>query len=272
MKTTGRTIRLTDGPTGHFESRYFLLKPRAGFTCLWQCSGFGSGSSFAATLQDAGPPSTAQLADTSLGSAPVGIGGYANLDETDGRVTEQAYNVLVAARRCHWSLTLLFGPHALVRYSNLGLAFSLSFDPSEVSLAPVTPRMLNSTEAKAIGGSSGVLVAFASETQRSGFILSVKAVKAAGQGSTQPAQVEALAGSMTGWQRIGEPQPASLDDVPGYRLGVRWPGSDPQTGAIYVVSYDDFRYELIAVASAGQPQLATSLEHLVGSFRFLGHQ
>ena len=269
VKTTGKVIRLSGGPTSGYESRSFLLRPRAGFTCLWQCPGFGKGSSFSATLQYGGEPqSTAQLADTSRGDPPVGAGGWANLDETNGRILKQWCNVLVTSKRCHWSLTLLFGAHALVRYDNPVFAFSLSFDPNEAGFAPSCPRALDPGEAQAVGGTSGVLVALTSGAQDAGCVLGVQAVQGIRTPvALAPAQVEALGRSMDGWQTVGVPQPVTLAGVSGYRLGVRWPGSQPMVGAVYLLASGSHRYTLFAVTSPGHPRLARQLDRLVNSLR-----
>lgn len=266
VKASGHVIKLSGGPTNAGESRYFSLKPRAGFTYFWQCPGFGKRSSFSATLQYGWPQSTAQLADIGQGDQPAGIGGWSNLDETNGHVLEESCNVCVTAKRCHWSITLLFGAHPLVQYVNRALDFSLSFDPK---VNTGGPRLLDASEAQAVGGTSGVLLALVSGTQHASCLLGVRAVNTANrQGTPTSAQVEALARDMTGWQRIGTPQAVALGGASGYRLGVRWVGAEPTSGSVCLLALGEHRYAVYALVSPGHPKLARRLHRLVRSLRF----
>jgi len=268
VKATGKTMRFTGGATQHFGTPCFLVKPGAAVACLWSCAGFGTQSSFSATLQDAGPPSTYQMADTSRGDAPVGNGGFANLDSADGRITTQTFNVLVAASRCRWSLTVLIGSHALARYVNADLSFSVTFDPMTVVLFPV--RSLSAAEARALGGSRGVLVGLTSAAPRAKWALSVRAVTGARHAAIRPTQVVALVPS--GPVHIGHPQRTSLDGLPGYRVGLRTIGPQEWSGYVYLVASGSHRYEVVATSTPGAPAYERTLRGLLKSFRFLGRR
>jgi hypothetical protein len=269
IKATGKTMRFAGGPTQHFESAYFLLKPRAAVTYLWSCTGFGPRSSFSATLQDADASSSDQMADTTRGDAPLGNGGFANLDSTDGRITTQAYNVLVTASRCRWSLTVLFGSPALARYVNGDLSFSLDFDPTSGYLFPV--RRLSVSEARALGGTRGVLVGLISATSKTGrAVLSVRAVTGASAAAVRPTQVEALVPN--GPVHVSRPQRTSLDGLPGYRIRMWTNGPQRWSSYIYLIASGSFRYEVAEAWTSGAPVYERTLRGLLKSFTFLGRR
>ena len=268
-KTTGRVVALGGGPTTGFHSPTSYLGHGLDLPVCGSVRNFSTASSFSVYLHP-DPFGSEQLVDTSHGDPPLGSVFYANLNQTNGRNVAEAYNVVVTAKHCHWSVKLLFGGRALVTYSNPSFAFSLRYDPATVGLMPVFLPELGA-DVKTLGGSSAEAVALESpHRRRAGLALDVIAVECDQQPiSLGPAQVESAVSNMRvskaqGYQPTGEPQPVTLDHLPGYSLGFRWTGSPTLTGTAYVVSDGRYRYLLQAF---GQPQATRALERLVQSFR-----
>jgi hypothetical protein len=259
-------MRLSGGPTTGRESGVFSILPRAGFTYIWQCQSYHKNSEFSATLEYGSPSSTAQLADTSRGDQPLGCGRWVNLDQINGQVVTQPCSILVSAKHCRWSLTVIFGSHALLKYNDSSYAFSLRFDPSQENFGPGSPSMLDTTEAKAVGGSSGELVGLVSGTENVGYLFSLRAVKVVPQkAAVLPADVEGLVSSMTGWQRIGAPRLSTIAGLTGYEQQIRWPGPPLSTGVVSLISTRRYRYAVCAIVSPGHPELTKGIQRLLQS-------